>query len=334
MMPNLRFLSLCLLFVACMRSGEARAQQTVPAGYTGNPILPGYYADPCIIVDKGAFYLYATMDPWGKDSLACFTSTDMQHWKALPLNWPTKAACHSPTSNDSKVWAPSVVKGPDGKFHMFVSVGSEVYAGVSDAPEGPWRNVRDDNGPFIASQRAINVHTIDAEAFVDEDGSCYLYWGSGWNWKDGHCFAGKLNRELNAFEGTPRDITPPNYFEGPYMLKHDGTYFLMYSQGKCTDTSYKVRYSTASSPMGPWKEGAHSPVLATDMHAGVYGPGHHTMLLFKGKYYIIYHRISDPGKKDLLRVLCIDPLEFDAKGDMIRVHPTNKGVPVSLVSMP
>ena len=25
-------------------------------------------------------------------------------------------------------------------------------------------------------------HVIDAEAFIDDDGKAYLYWGSGWGW--------------------------------------------------------------------------------------------------------------------------------------------------------
>lgn len=317
------------LFLSAAGFTRSIAQSASSSAWTGNPIIPGYYADPCILVDKDIFYLYATIDPWGGDSLACFSSRDLHNWKPVILNWPTKAACKSPTSNDSKVWAPSVVKGADGKYHMFVSVGSEVYAGISNSPEGPWRNVKSDNSPFISTQKAINVHTIDAEAFVDQDGAAYLYWGSGWAWKDGHCFAGKLNRDMTAFETTPRDITPPNYFEGPYMLKHNGTYFLMYSEGKCTDTSYKVRYSTAASPLGPWKEGTHSPVLSTDLNAGVYGPGHHTILSLKGKYYIIYHRIADQNTKDLLREICIDPLEFDEKGDLRTVHPSKTGVPLA-----
>ena len=28
----------------------------------GNPVLPGYYADPTIIEEKGIFYIYATSD--------------------------------------------------------------------------------------------------------------------------------------------------------------------------------------------------------------------------------------------------------------------------------
>ena len=292
-----------------------------------NPLFPGYYADPSIIVDNNKFYIYATIDPWGGDSLALMVSADFKNWKSQPLNWPTKAACHSPASNDSKVWAPSVIKGRDKKYHLFVSVGSEVYCGISDHPEGPWKNVRADNGPFIKTQKSINVHTIDAEVFMDDNGKAYLYWGSGWNWKDGHCFVAELNEAMDQFVNTPKDITPPNYFEGPYMLKRNATYYLMYSQGKCTDSSYKVRYSTADNPYGPWKEGINSPILSTDLSKNIIGPGHHTILHFKNQYYIIYHRISDSKIPGLRREICIDHLSFDQSGNINVVNPTNTGIP-------
>jgi beta-xylosidase len=291
-----------------------------------NPIIRGYYADPTIVVDSNNFYIYATIDPWGGDSLALWQSNNFITWKYVPLNWPTKAQCTSATSNDSRVWAPSVIKGKDNLYHMFVSVGSEVYAGVSESPGGPWKNVKPGGGPFIQTQKNINVHTIDAEVFLDDDGKAYLYWGSGWNWKDGHCFMGKLNAAMDGFIEAPKDITPPHYFEGPYMLKRKGVYYLMYSDGKCTDSSYKVRYSTALDPAGPWKEGKNSPVLSTDMQSNVVGPGHHTILQYKGKYYIIYHRITDPKAAELRREICMDEMFFDSNGDIEKIVPTNKGV--------
>jgi beta-xylosidase len=296
--------------------------------YISNPIVPGYFADPCIITANNKFYLYATIDPWGGDSLAFFVSTDLKNWERKPLNWPVKAQCTSKTANDSKVWAPSVIKGKDGKYHMFVSVGSEVYAGVSDAPEGPWKNVKADGGPFIATQKPINVHTIDAEVFLDDNGKAYLYWGSGWNWKDGHCFVAALNEKMDAFTSTPKDITPPGYFEAPYMLKRNGIYYLMYSDGKCTDSTYKVRYSTANNPIGPWTQGKKSPVLATSAAKNIIGPGHHTILLYNKKYYIIYHRIANTNTqaKDLLREICIDELSFDKANNINIVNPSPKRI--------
>ncbi|MEI6948125.1 DUF2264 domain-containing protein [Paraflavisolibacter sp. H34] len=307
----------------------AAAQQEGPASTPpGRPLVPGYFADPSILAANNKYYLYATIDPWGGDSLALWVSDDLQQWTRKPLNWPTKQQCQSPTSNDSKVWAPSVTYGHDNKYHMFVSVGSEVYAGISDHPEGPWRNVKADGSPFIPTQKAIGVHTIDAEAFVDNNGKTYLYWGSGLNWTNGRCYFGELNKAMDAFVSPPEDITPPNYFEGPYMLQRNGTYYLMYSDDTCTNASYKVRYATSASPKGPWKEGKNSPVLTSDLSRKVIGPGHHTMLQRNGRYYIVYHRISRPDAqaKELLREICIDELTFDKKGNINKVVPANRGV--------
>lgn len=295
-------------------------QPEAPRETISNPFIPGHFADPSVVEHDGKFYVYATIDPWGGDSLAMFTSTDFKNWEASRLNWPTKAQCISPTSTDSRVWAPSVIKGNDGKFHMFVSVGSEVYAGISDHPAGPWINVKPDNSPLITTQKAENIHTIDAEAFIDTDGQAYLYWGSGWDWKDGHCLIAKLNESMTELISDPVDITPPNYFEGPIMLKKNGKYLLMYSNGKCTDETYQVRVSESDSPFGPFTEISTSPVLSTTPDKTTRGPGHHTLLQYGDQHYILYHRIQN-NEKELLRELCIDSLNFDQSGNMMRVVP-------------
>jgi len=305
----------------CVVLAVSVSAQNLPAG---NPIIPGYYADPAVIQDHGKFYIYATLDPWGDNELGLWESSDFKNWTLIPLNWPTKDLCTSPTSNGSKVWAPSVVKGKDGKFHMFVSVGSEVYAGVADKPEGPWRNAVEGDKPLITTQAALGIHTIDAEAFID-DGQAYLYWGSGLHWVNGHCLIAKLNKNMNGLDGEWKDITPEHYFEGPYMFKQNGTYYLTYSEGLCTDHTYKVQYSTSKSPYGPFTLGKNSPILSSDLEIGVKGPGHHTILTYKGKQYIIYHRISS-NEKALCRQICIDKLEFDADGNFKKVVPTNVGV--------
>jgi beta-xylosidase len=50
------------------------------APHSGNPIIPGYYADPSLVQYDGKFYVYATLDPWGGDTLGCWESGDFQHW--------------------------------------------------------------------------------------------------------------------------------------------------------------------------------------------------------------------------------------------------------------
>jgi len=295
---------------------------------TGNPIIPGYYADPTVIQDGGKFYIYATLDPWGGDELGLWESSDLTNWKLIPLSWPTKQLCQSKNSNQNKVWAPSVIKGKDGKFHMFVSVGSEVYAGVADQPAGPWTNAVADNQPLITTQAANGIHSIDAEAFIDDDGQAYLYWGSGLNWVNGHCMIAKLNTEMNKLVEECKDITPEHYFEGPYMFKRKAVYYLTYSDGLCTDHTYKVQYSTSKTPYGPFVFGRNSPILSSDLKNNIKGPGHHTILSYKGKEYIIYHRISPNSSKELLRQVCIDRLVLGKERELKMVIPTNSGVSI------
>jgi beta-xylosidase len=136
-----------------------------------NPIIPGFFADPSLVEYEGKFYVYATVDPWGKDWIACWVSDDFQSWYLHTPDYPTKEACTSPTSNENKVWAPSVVKRGDA-FYMFVSVGSEVWCGASKHPLGPWENPLG-NKPLIPFDTTRYYHVIDAEAFIDDDGKAY-----------------------------------------------------------------------------------------------------------------------------------------------------------------
>ncbi len=289
----------------------------------GNPLLPGYFADPSIVRDGGRWYIFATIDPWGDDRLGLWTSDNGRDWRFSLPDWPTRAAATSPTSGDSKVWAPSVVKAGNGRWYMYVSVGSEVWVGTAPSPAGPWR---DANGgrPLIAKGFAPAYHMIDAEAFIDDDGQAYLYWGSGWNWTNGHCFAVRLTPDMVTFDGTPRDVTPPGYFEAPFMVKRGSHYLLTYSDGKTTEDTYKVRYAVGDTPFGPFREGANSPILSTDAARDVVSPGHHAIFQSHGRSNILYHRQGlpfSPSGDQVLRQVAVDPLTIRDDGRIDRVVP-------------
>jgi len=315
--------SIFLLLIGFFLTSSVWGQNGTPA--ITNPIIDGYFADPTIVKYEGVYFIYATIDPWGGDELAVFTTKDFKNFERKHINWPTKKACTSSTSWGTMVWAPSVVKAPNGKFYMYVSVGSEVWAGTSEHPLGPWKNAKADSSPLIRSTTFPGFHMIDAECFIDTDGQSYLYWGSGLNWVNGHCFVVKLNKDMITFIGEPKDITPPNYFEAPYLLKRNGTYYLMYSEGKAVDPTYKIRYSTSDSPFGPWVEGINSPILSTTADSITYGPGHHTVFSENGQYYILYHRIKPQKESIVLRQLCIDSLNFDTKGNIKSIIPIGVG---------
>lgn len=312
---------------ASTSSSASFPAQALPghAPRSGNPILPGYFADPAIVSHGASHYLYATLDPWGGDTLGCWESTDFANWTYRVLNWPTKAACTSPTSKGAKVWAPSVVRARDGRFYMYVSVGSEVWAGVADHPAGPWRNALGDR-PLIPENYKPGFHMIDAEAFLDDDGHAYLYWGSGHNWTNGRCWAVRLRPDMVTFDGEVRDVTPANYFEGPFMVKHGDRYYLTYSQGKTTEESYRVHYAVGNNPFGPFSEAGNSPLLVTDRAAGVIAPGHHAIFKHEGANYILYHRHSVPfDPKFIGRQTCLDELRFTPEGLIAKLAPTHSG---------
>ena len=293
--------------------------------HSSNPMVPGYYADPSLVQYQGHEYIYATIDPWGGETVGCWEAVDFKNWTYHVLNWPTKQACTSLQSKPNLVWAPSVVRSPAGKFFMYVSVGSEVWVGTAEHPLGPWRDAHGGT-PLVPGDFRPGYHMIDQEAFIDADGQAYLYWGSGWNWVNGKCWAVKLKPDLVSFDGEVREVTPGHYFEAPFMLKHGNRYYLMYSYGKTIEDSYQVRYAIGDAPLGPFTEATNSPILVTDLANNVRSPGHHAVFVRDGRYYIIYHRHNIPfDGKFVGRQLCVDELHFTSDGLIARVTPTHAG---------
>ncbi len=309
----MRILSVLVLVAAI---GFAGCKQTPKRTLSTHPIVDGYFADPSIVKHEGKFYIFATIDPWGGNELAVFETSDLKTFEQKHINWPTKEACTSPTSGDAMVWAPSVVKGLDGNFYMYVSVGSEVWAGKAAHPLGPWENMKADGSPLIPGNALPGYHMIDADCFIDTNGQIFLYWGSGLNWVNGKCFVAELESDMFTFKTEAKEVTPPNFFEGAFMFKKNDMYYLMYSDGKAIDHTYKVRYSKGETPYGPWTEGLNSPILQTSADSTVYGPGHHSVFTHEGVDYILHHRIFPQKESYVLRQLYLDVLSFDKEGNI------------------
>lgn len=104
--------------------------------------------------------------------------------------------------------------------------------------------------------------------------------------------------------------------EGSFMIKHDGTYFMMYSANFFGGEHYAVGYATAEHPLGPFKKADNNPVLEknTDMGGVVSGTGHNSITRSKdGKeMYCVYHgRTTRTGQE---RVVFIDRMDIDKNG--------------------
>jgi len=170
---------------------------------------------------------------------------------------------------------------------------------------------------------------IDQDVFIDDDGQAYIYYG-GW----GHANVALLNEDMTSFGTFPdgqtfKEITPEGYVEGAQMLKRNGKYIFMWSEGELclpslrslskallggwTGPDYAVSYAIADSPLGPFNRQAK--ILAQDSAVAT-GSGHNGVLNVPGTdiYYIIYHRRPLGETDGNHRVLCYDRMYFEEDG--------------------
>ena len=193
---------------------------------------------------------------------------------------------------------------------------------VSKKPQGPYK---DAIGKPLIQQIVNGAQPIDQFVFLDDDGQYYMYYG-GW----GHCNVVKMAPDLLSIvpfsDGTMfKEVTPERYVEGPFMLKRDGKYYFMWSEGGWGGPDYCVSYAISDSPFGPFKR--IGKILQQDPSVAT-GAGHHSVVKGAGddEWYIVYHRrpLGDTGRDH--RVTCIDKLVFDDQGFIQPVKMTFEGV--------
>jgi beta-xylosidase len=322
----------------------------------------GWYADPEIHIFAGRYWIYPTTSDPAPDtnahrvfnrlqttlrgrpvvhpsyllqtSLDAFSSTDLVHWtkhKDVLSVGTVKWAAYA-------IWAPSAIH-LNGKYYLFFAANDiqknqtnpgGIGEAVSDSPGGP---LVDALGHPLIGRFHNGAQPIDPAIFRDTDGSIYFYYGG-----QGHCEVTRLSADLTHVipmkDGTLyKDITPPNYVEGPFMVKRKGVYYFMWSEGDWTNSTYGVAYAEGSSPTGPFKP--MGKILRTDPKIAN-GPGHHSVLHIPGAapgatheaddWYIVYHRHPLGTTAGDQRVLAIDRMYFDANGDIKPIKMTLQGV--------
>ena len=127
-----------------------------------------------------------------------------------------------------------------------------------------------------------------------------------------------------------------DFVEGSYMVKRNGTYYLLYSSGALHDGTYSVHYAMARHPFGPFITPPDNVILKSNAQETTKGPGHNSVLKFEDQYYIVYHQHNQPhvGAKGVFRQTCADRLEFRADGTLEKVVPTQTGVGPLLPAVP
>ena len=285
----------------------------------GNPFIPGYFADPTIRKFGDTYYLYATTDGTGNGygPAQVWVSYDFVNWRNIVMNWPTTEV----------VWAPDVIQAADGSYRYFYCEPCVVHEGIGQSPIGPWENVLGKTDAVLVPDRYVhNAITLDPQTFVDDDGSTYLYFGTWGIYKGFGCGVARFDASLKSF--TDKKLIPnteiTDFFEAPYVFKRNGTYYFTYSSGSCHDHTYRVQYATSKAgPMGPFEY--QGCILETNADQTVHGPGHHSILVEDGRYYIVYHRHNLPRSvHGFNRQVCIDELTFDDEGNIRPVNPTHK----------
>lgn len=294
----------------------AMSLQTSPK-MSGNPVFPGWYADPELHYFGGKYVIYPTYSAaYEKQTFfEAFVSDDLTNWKSVGriLDF-----ADIPWSTNRAAWAPSVIER-DGTYYMYFSAGDGAGIGVATSknPTGPFKDAL---GKPLIKEYHHGAQPIDANAFIDSDGQAYLYYG-GWR----HAIVVKLGRDMISTEGEFLEITPKGYVEGPFMMKRGGKYYYMWSEGSWGDSSYGVAYAISDSPTGPFERKAR--ILESDMSVGK-GAGHHSVLKLPGteEYVICYHRRPLEETHANHRATCIDKLIFEKDGTIRPVRITREGV--------
>lgn len=285
-----------------------------------NPISELWYADPEAIVYDGECWIFPTWSQPFDDQLHfdAFSSKDLKTWTRHE-NILTQEGC---SWIRRALWAPASIRH-NGKYYLFFGA-NDIHEGehggigvaVADKPEGPYV---DAIGEPLIGEIVNGAQPIDQCVFRDDDGTIYMYYG-GWK----HCNMGILNDDLNGFvpfeDGAIfKEVTPKDYVEGPFMLKKDGKYYFMWSEGGWTRSDYRVAYAISDSPFGPFERLA--TILEQDPEIGT-GAGHHSVIKVKDEYYIVYHRHPLGSTDGNNRVVCIDRLEFAEDGTILPVKMT------------
>ena len=342
---------------ACLLAALVLGADRRPAD-AANPVVPGWYADPELRILAGRYWLYPTYsDDAGKPDVSlrftpeqvarragphvypsyvkqtffdAFSSPDLVHWTrhehvldVANVAWAAYA-----------VWAPSVIQAY-GRYYMFFGANDiqtdrergGIGVAVSDRPGGPFTDAL---GAPLIDRFHNGAQPIDPFVFRDDDGRVLLYYG-GWR----HCNVVRLSEDLRHIvpfpDGTTfKDITPPGYVEGSFLVKRRGVYYLMWSEGDWTGPDYRVAYATGSSATGPFTP--RGVILAQDLRIAR-GAGHHSVVNVPGTddWYIAYHRRPLDTTDGNHRELAIDRLEFAPDGAIKPVRMTTAGVaPVPL----
>ena len=315
-----------LIFAACSQSPD----EVILTGT--NPIITGQFtADPTARVFEGKIYMYPSHDipsvithhdgsAWfSMPDYHVFSSEDLASWtdhgvilrqEDVPWGKPDAYA----------MWAPDCVQ-KDGKYYFYfpdapaAGWGFGIGVAVADNPEGP----------FTPQQKPIEgVVGIDPCVMIDDDGKAYIYW-SGMGLRG--CRLADNMLELGGEQVRLDEPLPEGFKEGPFAFKHNGRYYLTYPWVR-KDTE-ALAYAMSDNPLGPFE---YKGIIMKESPTGCW-TNHHSLVEYKGEWYLFYHHNDYSPHFDKNRSARIDRVFFNEDGTIQEVVPTHRGVgPVKATS--
>lgn len=306
-----------------------------------------YTADPFVIRgDDGYFYLYCTQtEVYANEEFKTFkkgpvfSSLDLVNWEYVSDVF----ASYTPEwgASGAGVWAPTVIK-VNNKYNYYysLSVGEDKNPGIgvatSDTPYGPFTHY----GKLFNSEEIGVTNSIDPFVLYDE-GNLYMAFGSygglitivelsedGLSLKNGLEYQKEHKVPIAGYE-----IFELNNYEGTFIFKEKGKYYLLLSTGSCLsglNSTYRVVCATSDSLFGPYVDSKGRDMFGPNRGDAVVAPslstamgvGHCTVIQDDAlNYWMIYHGY-DTKENSSYRSLYLDQLLFDPTSGLPMVSDT------------
>ncbi|MFB9236551.1 family 43 glycosylhydrolase [Plantactinospora siamensis] len=304
-----------------LAGGTPASAAPEPARYR-NPVTASFsdtFADPVVIRGQdGWWYAYATSDPLREGEktphrVPTARSADLTNWTYVGDAF---SADQLPpyAAPGAALWAPDV-RYIDGRYVMYFTVtdttvsddtfDTAIGAATAPTPTGPWTFAPE---PVVAPRPGSGggyLWTIDPAHLTDVDGTQYLYYGSYY----GGISVTTLSADGLHATGGANMVAIDNKFEGSYVVRHDGWYYLFASTANCCagpTTGYSVSVGRSRSPRGPFVDklgqrldvsrAGGTLVVAPNGNKWV-GTGHNGFVSdLSGQDWLAYHAIdrADP----------------------------------------
>lgn len=277
-----------------------------------NPVIDYSLPDPSIIKgEDGYFYLYATEDI---RNLPIHRSKDLVNWEFLGTAFTDENRPNFEPNGG--IWAPDINKIGD-KYVLYYSMsvwGGEWTCGigcaVSDRPERPFK----DCGMMFRSNGIKVQNSIDP-FYIEDNGHKYLFWGSFRG-----IYAIELSEDgLSLKSGSSPVQIAGTAYEGTYIHKRGGYYYMFASIGSCCEglkSTYTTVVGRSTSLFGPYldKKGQsmmdnHHEILIHKNDSFV-GTGHNSEIVSDnaGTDWLFYHAVSVANPDG--RVLMLDKIDW------------------------